>query len=151
MNPTPPGWPRLSSALFYNDPAHAINWLCAAFNFTIRIKVDGPDGRIMHSELTYGDALIMVAHSGGRPDRPLHPPGISPRSANGNTQCLLIFVDDVDAHCAASRAAGAVIVDEPANHDYGADYWVDRSYAAVDCEGHLWWFTQRLRGPSVVS
>ena len=29
----------------------------------------------------------------------------------------------------------------------GADYWADRSYGAVDPEGHLWWFTQRIRDP----
>jgi uncharacterized glyoxalase superfamily protein PhnB len=33
-------------------------------------------------------------------------------------------------------------------HDYGADYWADRSYGAVDPEGHLWWFTQRIRDPN---
>ena len=30
-------------------------------------------------------------------------------------------------------------------HDYGEDYWADRSYGALDPEGHLWWFSQRLR------
>ena len=44
------------------------------------------------------------------------------------------------------RAAGARIVDEPTVHDYGEDYWADRSYGAVDPEGHFWWFTQRIRG-----
>ena len=41
---------------------------------------------------------------------------------------------------------GARIIDEPSVHDYGEDYWTDRSYGAVDPEGHMWWFTQRLRG-----
>ena len=57
----------------------------------------------------------------------------------------MVFVDDVDAHCARARAAGARIADEPKVHDYGEDYWADRSYGAVDPEGHLWWFTQRVR------
>ena len=30
--------------------------------------------------------------------------------------------------------------------DYGDDYWADRSYGALDVEGHLWWFMQRMRG-----
>ena len=59
----------------------------------------------------------------------------------------MIHVEDVDAHCARARAAGAMIVDEPTVHDYGEDYWADRSYGAVDPEGHLWWFTQRIRDP----
>jgi len=31
-------------------------------------------------------------------------------------------------------------------HDYGDDYWADRSYGCLDPEGHSWWFTQRIRG-----
>ncbi len=87
----------------------------------------------------------MVAQAGGRDDRPLWPRGLSPQTARGNTQNLMLFVDDVDAHCAHARAHGARIVDEPSLHDYGAEYWADRSYGAVDCGGHLWWFTQRVR------
>ena len=148
MKPTPQGWPRLSSAPSYNDAAKAIDWLCAAFGFAVRLKVQGEDGRIHHSELTYGDdALIMVAQAGRRPDRPLWPPGLSPQTAGGNTQSLMLFVDDVDAHCAHARANGAIILDEPSVHDYGEEYWADRSYGALDCEGHMWWFTQRVRDP----
>ena len=57
-------------------------------------------------------------------------------------------VDDVEAHCAQARAAGARITDEPQVHDYGEDYWADRSYGCHDLEGHHWWFTQRLRSPA---
>jgi uncharacterized glyoxalase superfamily protein PhnB len=143
---TPEGWPRLSSAIYYDDAAAAIDWLTQAFGFAVRLKITGDGGRIEHSELTYGEALIMVAQTGAaKPGREHMPPGVSPKSAGGgNTQCLLLFVDDVDAHCAHARANGATIADEPTNHDYGADYWVDRSYAAIDPEGHIWWITQRL-------
>ena len=58
----------------------------------------------------------------------------------------MVFVDNADAHCAQARAAGARIVAEPEDHDYGDEYWTDRSYGAVDPEGHLWWFSQRVRG-----
>jgi hypothetical protein len=37
---------------------------------------------------------------------------------------------------------------EPATHDYGGDYWTDRSYGCVDLGGHHWWFAQRLRNPN---
>jgi uncharacterized glyoxalase superfamily protein PhnB len=36
--------------------------------------------------------------------------------------------------------------DVDARYRTGADYWTDRSYGAIDPEGHHWWFTQRLRG-----
>ena len=143
MKPTPAGWPRLSTALFYEDASRAIDWLCAAFGFEVRLKVEGEGGRIEHSELTYGEAVVMVAQSKEKWGVRLG----SPRGTGGvNTQSVMVFVDDADAHCARARAAGAEITVEPADHDYGADYWVDRSYGAKDCEGHLWWFTQRLRG-----
>ena len=60
---------------------------------------------------------------------------------------LMIYVDDVEAHCEKARAAGAKIVSEPKTTDYGADYWTDRSYECVDPGGHHWWFCQRLRNP----
>ena len=146
MKTTPAGWPRLSSAIFYDDAAAAIDWLCRAFGFEVRLKVEGDGGRIEHSELLYGEGLIMVGQTGGRADRPNRRYPTSPRSVDGaNTQSVMLFVDDVDAHCARARSAGATIFEEPALHDYGADYWADRSYGAVDPEGHHWWFTQRVR------
>ena len=63
MKPTPPGWPRISSALFYDDAGQAIDWLCRAFGFEVRLRVEGDGGRIEHSELEYEGGLIMVSHS----------------------------------------------------------------------------------------
>ena len=146
MKPTPKGWPRLSVSIFYDDAAGAIDWLCRAFGFEVRLKVEGDGGRIEHSELVYGEALVMVGESGDNPRRPKFPRRASPRSFGGaNTQSLMLFVDHVDEHCERARAAGAAVIEEPAVHDYGADYWVDRSYGALDPEGHLWWFTERVR------
>jgi uncharacterized glyoxalase superfamily protein PhnB len=138
----------LSSAVVYSDASAAIDWLCEAFGFEVRLKVEGDRGRIEHSELTYGDGLIMVAQETTDSPRPWKRVMRSPKSLDGaTTQSLMLFVDDADAHCARARAHGAKIVEEPATHDYGADYWADRSYAALDPEGHLWWITQRLRNP----
>src|ERR1700726_4694636 len=114
MKPLPPGWPRISTSLYYEDATKAIDWLCRAFGFEVRLKIEGDGGRIEHSELVYGEALIMVGQSGVNPRRPTFPPGASPRSIGGaNTQCLLLFVDNVDEHCARARAAGATVLDEP--------------------------------------
>lgn len=146
MKPTPPDWPRISSSLYYRDAAAAIDWLCRAFGFTIRLRIEGADGRIEHSELEYGEGLIMVGQEEAADAVPrFGRRRFSPLSAGGSTQGLMVFVDDADAHCAVARAAGAAIVADPAVHDYGEDYWADRSYGALDLEDHLWWFTQRLR------
>ena len=148
MKPTPKGWPRISSAVFYDDAGAAIDWLCRAFGFEVRIRVDGENGRVEHSELTFGDdGLVMVGSSGGRSDRAVPLPCKSPKSLDGaNTQALCLYVDDADTHCERARSAGAVIVEEPKTTDHGPEYWADRTYRAVDPEGHHWWFMQRVRG-----
>lgn len=149
MKQTPLGWPRLSISIYYDDAAEAIDWLCRAFGFSVRLKVEGAGGRIEHSELTYGEAVVMVAQSGPNPRRPRLPRGANPVSLGGAiTQGVMIYVDSVDEHHRQALAAGATIVDEPQLHDYGAEYWADRSYGALDPEGHLWWFTERVRNPS---
>jgi uncharacterized glyoxalase superfamily protein PhnB len=151
MKSPPPGWPRLSCAVFYDDPAKAIDWLCRAFGFEVRLKVEGDDGAIVHSELIFGEGLVMVAGAGRKdPDKEAwQGKYVSPRSIEGrNTQSICMFVDDADAHCTRARAAGAQVIREPRTEDYGDDYWSDRTYGALDLEGHLWWFMQRLRGPA---
>jgi uncharacterized glyoxalase superfamily protein PhnB len=143
MKPTPPGWPRISSALYYDDAAAAIRWLGEAFGFEVRIKIEGEGGRIEHSELTYGEAVIMVgqAPAPGKPDWRK-----SPTSLGGaNTQTMMIYVDDVETHFARARAAGAAVLREPTTVDYGADHWSDRGYECVDPGGHHWYVAERLR------
>jgi uncharacterized glyoxalase superfamily protein PhnB len=148
MKDTPKGWPRVSSSLYYREAATMIDWLCEAFGFALRLKVEGDGGRVEHSELTYGDGLVMVCSEKIGDASRFGVDMKSPLSlAGGTTQGVMVFVDDVDAHCAHARGAGARIVDPPTLHDYGDDYWADRSYGALDPEGHLWWFTQRMRDP----
>jgi uncharacterized glyoxalase superfamily protein PhnB len=145
MKPTPKGWPRISSAVYYNDAAKAIDWLCNAFGFEVRLKIE-EGGRIHHSELVFGEGVVMVGDElvGSEKGRTWR----SPRSAGGaNTQNMMVYVDDAIAHCERARAAGARIIEEPTVHDYGEDYWTDRGYECEDPEGHRWWFYQRLRDP----
>ena len=113
MNPAPSGWPRISSALYYEDPAKAIDWLCKAFGFEVRIKVEGDDGSILHSELVFGDGVVMVAGT-KRASRPDLTYRRSPRAIGGaNTQSMMAYVGDVEEHCKRARQAGAKIVSGP--------------------------------------
>jgi uncharacterized glyoxalase superfamily protein PhnB len=139
MKPTPNGWPRISAALYYDDAKAAIDWLSKVFGFELRLLVETGDGAVAHCEMVFDDGLIMIGQAGARPHYR------SPRQAGGCTQSLMVFVDDVDAHLARSRAAGAEIFMEPKVSDYGADYWTDKSYGVVDSGGHHWWFVQRLQ------
>lgn len=147
MQAPPTGWPRLSASLYYDNARVAIAWLVEAFGLEVQLLVDDEDGGVLHSQLLFGEALIMVGEGSAARAPKFGVPLRSPRHLGGaNSQNLMLYVDDVDAHCARARAAGATIVAEPELHDYGSDYWADRSYGALDCDGHMWWFAQRIRG-----
>lgn len=138
---TPKGWPRISTSIVYKDPAKAIDWLCKAFGFEVQLKVEGDNGNIVHSELVLGGGMIMIGDGEGK-GRTWRK---SPADIGGaNTQTCCVYIDDVDAHCTRARAAGATIATEPTTNDYGDGYWVDRSYEAVDPDGHHWWFMTRI-------
>ncbi len=144
MKRTPDGWSRVTSALFYEDAGAAIDWLCRAFGFSVRLKVEGDGGVIEHSQLECGGGVVMVSTARKAKNRQFC---VSPRSIGGaNTQSLAMYVDDVEAQCERARAAGAAIAMEPETQDYGEDYWADRTCEVVDIEGHHWFFMQRLRG-----
>ena len=44
MKDAPKGWPRISSAAFYRDASRMIDWLCVAYGFEVRLKVDYTEG-----------------------------------------------------------------------------------------------------------
>lgn len=151
MNEPPVDWPRISCCVFYEDPARAIDWLCEAFGFQVRLKVESEPGRIEHSELDFHGGLVMVGGAGGKyrernVDDPWKRKISSPGMVSGaNTQQLCLHVDDVDGLCERARRAGGEVVYEPTTTDYGEDYWADRSCVVVDPEGHAWCFLQRVR------
>ena len=75
----------------------------------------------------------------------------SPQSlSGGNSQSIMLYVDDADVHGEQARVSGATIADAPSTHDDGAERWTDRSDSAIDIEGHIWWITQRLRYASAL-
>lgn len=130
-----PKRPSLSTAIIYRDARAALKWLEEAFGFETTMVVENGDGAIAHSEMRYGDGLIMV---GGEYDERHR----SPLGLGGvNTHSVHVQLEkDLDAHCERARAAGAVICREPADQFYG-----DRVYAAIDPEGHVWSFGQTVR------
>lgn len=147
MNAPPAGWPRISSSVYYDDAGAAIDWLCAAFGFEVRLRIEGDEGRIEYSELTLGEGLVMVGSTvkAAEPGEPWRQLLASPQGLGGrHTQSLCVYVDDVDAMHARAVAAGAKVMRAPKTSDYGDDYWTDRSCGLTDPEGHLWWFMQRI-------
>ena len=117
----------IAAALFYRDAPAAIDWLEQALGFRRRFVMPGPDGTILHSELSFGPDVLMVASA--RPDRGW----FSPLDLNGATMSLCLVVDDADAAYARAKAAGFRITFDIEDHDYGG-----RGFTGLDPEGHSW-------------
>ena len=131
----PADTPRITPYLYYEDVAAMLKWLAGAFGLRESFRMDGPDGKVAHAEMRLGDGVVMM----GRPG----PDYRNPNRLGGLTQSLHVYVDDVDAHFAHARRAGAKVIAEPADQFYG-----DRRYAAEDPEGHQWFFAQHVRDVS---
>jgi uncharacterized glyoxalase superfamily protein PhnB len=131
--------PTMSCGIACKDPRAEIAWLEKAFGFELTMLVETPDGSIGHSEMRCGDGVIYVGAEWDERHR-------SPASLGGvNTQSIHIqLASGVDAHCERARAAGAVILQEPADQFYG-----DRNYRAADPEGHVWTIGQAVREVSI--
>jgi uncharacterized glyoxalase superfamily protein PhnB/uncharacterized protein YciI len=119
--------------LRYRDAAAAIDWLCEAFGFERLLVVPGEGGTIAHAQLVFGSGMIMLGSARddeyGRLVKPPKDPGAS------NTQSPYIVVQDADRHYARAVAAGATIVMDIKDEDYGG-----RGYSCRDPEGHVWNF-----------
>ena len=130
--------PTFTVAASYRDPKAALDWLGHAFGFEVTMAIDGPDDApaMCHYEMAIeGRGRIMIGGEWAEWTR-------SPASIGGvNTQTTHVsLTGDVDAHCARARAAGATIAAEPEDQFYG-----DRTYRAVDPEGHVWTFSSPVR------
>lgn len=112
--------------LTYPDVRAAVAWLTDVFGFTERVRV----GDNHRSQMRFGDGDLIVADTGSHRSPPV--PGQVVAS-------VMVRVDDARAHCAHARAAGATIVMEPTDFEYG-----ERQYEVLDLAGHLWTFTETI-------
>jgi uncharacterized glyoxalase superfamily protein PhnB len=117
----------------YNDAPAAIEWLCQAFGFEKQVVVPGPNGTIAHAQLVFGNGMIMC---GSGTDTEFGRLIRTPRDLGGfGTMSAYVIVEDCDAHYARAVAAGAEIVIDIKDEDYGG-----RGYTCRDPEGHMWSF-----------
>jgi PhnB protein len=123
----PDGYPSLTPYLIVADAAAAIAFYQRVFGAKLRMKLDGPDGKIGHAELEIGNSLIMLADE--------HPEmgALSPKTVGGTPVGLHVYLEDVDAVAAKAVAAGATLKRPVENQFYG-----DRLGSIVDPFGHLW-------------
>lgn len=116
--------------LTYDDAPAAVEWLCRAFGLREVMVVPGDDGGISHAELACDGGMVMLGSSSK------NTLGMkSPRALGAVNQGIYIAIADADAHYARAKAAGAEMVQDLKNEDYGS-----RGYTCRDPEGHLWSF-----------
>lgn len=128
--PNPPtGWPRIVPHLVYDDVNAAVDWMTDVFGFAERTwaRHAEADGVIARTQMQVFDSIITVGvpsvHAG------------SP--AEGVSDMLYVYVDDVDRHYARAVERGAKIA-----LDLDDMPWGDRRYQTTDPEGHQWVFAQ---------
>jgi PhnB protein len=121
---------RIAPYVLYEDGPAAIDFLTKAFGFEETMRAEDA-GVVNHAEVRLGDDVVML----GTPSADYR----SPKTAGHSTAAVHVYVDDVDAHFERAKAAGAEIVMEPTNQEYG-----DRRYDAKDPEGHFWSFATPL-------
>ncbi|WP_137889262.1 VOC family protein [Pseudomonas sp. 2FE] len=125
---------NLIPCLRYRDAPAAIAWLCRTFGFEEHLLVPDERGGIAHAQLSCGNGMLMLgsadesASAYGRLMR-------QPDQVGGTTQSLYMVVADADALYARAQAAGAQVVIELKDEDYGG-----RGFTCRDLEGHVWSF-----------
>jgi uncharacterized glyoxalase superfamily protein PhnB len=113
----------------YQNLPEAIAWLHRVFGFEEYYRYGAPPAG---GQIRAGRAVIQVRQARGQQQ--------SPAQLGYGTQSLTIFLDDVDGHYARAKAAGANILEQPHETEYG-----EYQYAAEDLDGHHWLFSRHAR------
>lgn len=119
--------------LRYRDAPKAIEWLCQTFGFETQLVVPGEDGTIVHAQLSFGNGMIMlgsVLKDETEFGRLIKQPD---EIGGAETQSAYLIVADADVIYARVKSAGAKIVIEIKDEDYGG-----RGFSCRDLEGRLW-------------
>lgn len=115
------------TTLRYRDAMAAIEFLERAFGFERGAVHRGEDGTVHHAELRFAGEWIMLGSTSDGSDGRL-------AVENGPTW-VYVVVDDPDAHYERAVGAGAEVVRDLTDEDYGS-----RGYTARDLEGNVWSF-----------
>jgi uncharacterized glyoxalase superfamily protein PhnB len=120
-------------SLRYRDALAAIEWLVTAFGFKKQAVYLGPDNKtVMHAQLTFGGGMIMLGSvdNGGEASKFMAQPD---EIGGRETQGAYLVMPNADAVYATAKAAGAEMVLDIRDMDYGG-----RAFTCRDLEGHIW-------------
>lgn len=121
----PPGMSALTPHLTYPDTKAAIEWYGRAFGARERMRLEAPNGAIIHAQIQIGEAVLMMVDA--CPQLP------APDPEKGAPGAYYLFVSDVDAAFQRAVEAGAKAVIPVTNA-----FWGDRCGSVRDPFGYLW-------------
>ena len=137
VKPIPDGYRTLTPYLIVADGAGAISFYERVFGAKLKLKLDGPGGKLGHAELEIGDSVVMLADE--FPEHLAYAPG----HFGGSPVTLHLYVEDVDTVVARATGAGATLKRPIENQFYG-----DRSGTFVDPFGHVWHISTHIEDVS---
>jgi PhnB protein len=126
--PIPEGFHTVTPSLTIRGAADAIEYYKKALGAKELMRMPGPDGKVMHSELKIGDSIIFISD-----EFPEHGMSRSPQTLGGSTGVLNIYVEDVDTAFNRAVSAGGKV-----NMPVADMFWGDRYGTFTDPYGHQW-------------
>jgi PhnB protein len=127
VKPIPDGYRTVTPYLFIKGASAAIDFYKNVFGATERVRMPGPNGRVMHAELQIGESIIMLA------DEVPQIGAKSPQTIGGASSSLHVYVENVDAVAQKAVDSGATLSRPVADQFYG-----DRNGTIIDPFGHIW-------------
>jgi uncharacterized glyoxalase superfamily protein PhnB len=123
--------------LIVKGASDAIGFYQRVFGAEVVMRLDAPDGLLMHAELKVGPAHFMLTE-----ERPQHQ-ALSPLSLGGTGSQAVLYVPDADAVVDRAVQAGATVTMPVADQ-----FWGDRSGCINDPFGHAWFVSTQREAPS---
>jgi PhnB protein len=132
VDPVPRGFRMVTPYLVAEDGNGLIDFVLKAFGAEEALRATTPTG--VHGEVRIGDSMVMMGGGvvGKKFPATLHP------------NALHVYVEDADAVCQKAVAAGATLIDEPRDQEYG-----ERSGTVKDAAGNFWYIATH-KGESYV-
>jgi PhnB protein len=132
----PEGYNTVIPSLAFQGADTAIKWYKNVLGAKEKMRFDNPDGTIAHAEITLGDNVIMLAEENQKYNK-------SPKTLNGNSVNLCIYVPDVDATIKKAIENNAKLIMPAEDQFYG-----DRSGHIEDPFGYVWIIATHVRDVS---
>ncbi len=131
----PAGFHVLTPSMVVKDARKAIDFFQLAFGAEEIDVMTGPDGRVMHAEIRFGDSILMMGE-----ENPAWAQFKSAETLGGSPISLHFYVADVDAAFKRALDAGAK-ADMPVQDMF----WGDRYGKVRDPFGHVWGLATRVK------